>query len=178
MSTFKSIIVVKHPPALVGTTLRDRLPELVPLLDDIQGVTVVERHEELDGGVRLVNRWKADPPIPELLASLIDRDRLEWTDEASWNRERDCCQWRITPRFLTEQTRCTGVTRYEPAIGGRGTRITLEGQLDVSVRSLPGITPLLEGAVATGIESFVATLIPQNFRKLTQALSTFLSSNA
>jgi hypothetical protein len=37
---------------------------------------------------------------------------------------------------------------------------------------------MFEGAIANGIGSFVSTLIPKNFRKLTQAVSTFLSNQS
>ena len=37
---------------------------------------------------------------------------------------------------------------------------------------------MFEGAIANGIESFVSRLIPRNFRKLTQAVSTFLGNQS
>ena len=36
----KTTTVLKHPPELVWITTRDRLPETVPLLDDIESVKV------------------------------------------------------------------------------------------------------------------------------------------
>jgi|SRR5262244_1644171 len=174
MKTFKSIAVVKYPLALVWTTVRDRLPELVPLMDDIDSVTVVERIQDPDGTVRLVNLWQAKLQIPPMLTSVIRPDRLAWTDRAEWRSERYECHWRIEPQFLPDQTQYAGMTRYEAAIGGRGTRVTFEGQLDVPTRGLLDSSLLLEGALAKGVESVVTTLIPKNFQKLAQTLSIFL----
>ncbi|MDT4969202.1 MAG: hypothetical protein QOJ64_3939 [Acidobacteriota bacterium] len=91
------------------------------------------------------------------------------------------------PRFGALETRgsafsqrlqCSGGTRYETAMGGRGTRSTFEGAFDLTDRHFPGVPSMFEGAIANGIESFVSTLIPKNFRKLTQAVSTFLGSQS
>ena len=177
MKTFKSVPVVKYPLALVWTTVRDRLPELVPLMDDIDSVMVVERAENPDGTVRLVNLWKAKLQIPPMLTSVILPDRLAWTDRAEWQPQRYECHWRIEPQFLPDQTQYAGMTRYEAAIGGRGTRMTFEGQLDVPTRGLLDSSPLLEGALAKGVESVVTTLIPKNFQKLAHAVSTFLDKD-
>ena len=177
MKTFKSVAIVKYPLALVWTTVRDRLPELVPLMDDIEAVTVVERTEEPDGTIRLVNLWKARLQIPPMLASAIPADKLVWTDRAEWQPRSYECHWRIEPAFLPAQTQYAGLTRYEAAIGGRGTRMTFEGQLDVPSRGLLGGSLLLEGALAKGVESVVTTLIPKNYQKLAQALSTFLDKD-
>ncbi|MBV7335254.1 hypothetical protein KFU94_44845 [Chloroflexi bacterium TSY] len=51
MKPFKSVMIVKHPLELVWLTLRDRLQELVPLLDDVKEIAVVERTEESEGDV-------------------------------------------------------------------------------------------------------------------------------
>ena len=174
MKAFRSVIIVKHPREQVWTTIRDRLPEVVPLLDDIRGVSVQERQEGPGGSVRLVNVWHAQPILPAPLASAIDPDLLAWTDRAEWNAGDYVCHWRIEPHFFPDRTQCAGRTHYETAIGGRGTRITFEGELAVDARALPHVPTALGATVSAGIESFVTTLVPKNFRKLTTALSVFL----
>ncbi len=177
MKPFKTVAVVKHHPKLVSSTVRDRLPELVPLLVDIERISVVDRFDAPDGAVRLVNQWKANPPIPDLLASVIDPAMLAWVDRAEWEPSGLGCRWRIEPQFLAGRTRCEGLTRYESAMGGKGTKIVFDGQLDVAARGLPGVPVLLESTVSSSIEAFVTALIPKNFRKLAEALSSFLDSN-
>ncbi|HEX9372345.1 MAG TPA: hypothetical protein VF897_15125 [Roseiflexaceae bacterium] len=178
MKPFKSVAVVKYPLELVWPTIRDRLPELVPFLDDIESITVLERAEDADGVVRLVNLWKANPRLPAPLASAIPPAALTWIDRAEWRPRSHECHWRIELQCLPERAQYAGLTSYVAAIGGRGTRITFEGQLDVPERGLAASSPLIEGALAKGVESVVTTMIPQNFLKLTQALSTFLGAEA
>ena len=44
------------------------------------------------------------------------------------------------PQVFADRVDCVGVTRYEEAMGGRGTRIVLEGELDVATGKLPGVS--------------------------------------
>jgi hypothetical protein len=175
MKDFKSIVVVAHPLKLVWETIRDRLPELGLLLDDIENITVVDRREEADGSVFLVNIWKANPQIPSMLSSFLNPSMLVWTDRAEWKSRLHECRWRIEPHFLPDGIDCNGVTRYEPAMGDRGTRITFAGELDINGHKLKGVPSFLESTVEKGLESFLTSLIPKNFRKLTQAATTLLN---
>lgn len=170
----KAIAIVKFPPALVWATMRDRLPEIAPLLGDIESVTAESRQREADGAWRLVNIWKARPHLPAIVASHIRPDMLAWTERSFWPVASFECVWKIEPHFFTERIRCSGVTRYEPAMGGRGTRLTFEAGIEIAALDLPGVPAALERVVATGIESFVSTLIPKNFRKLAEAMAKLL----
>jgi hypothetical protein len=172
----KSISVLKHRRDEVWATVRDRLPEIVPLIDDIESVRLQSRQQRPDGAVHLVNIWKARPKLPAIAANYLKPDMLVWTDRAEYRLRTYECFWRIEPHFLAERIQCSGVTRYEPAMGGRGTRVTFEGNLELSLHNLPGVPSILEGALASGIEAFVSALVPRNFRKLTDAIGQFLES--
>src|SRR5690349_16153780 len=115
MSTFKSISVVKFPPAPVAATMRDRLAELVPLLDDIEQIAVVERSTTSDGTVTLVNRWTTGIHLPRVLNALVPTEAISWTDHAVWSASGLECAWHIETQ-LPGLSRCNGSTRYEPAI--------------------------------------------------------------
>jgi hypothetical protein len=171
---FKSVMIVKYPLDLVWLTIRDRLPELVPLLDDVKQITVLERVEQADGRVHMVNLWQAKPQLPAFLASEIKPEMMAWTDRADWQPASYECHWRIEPKFLPELTACSGLTSYQPAMGGRGTRITFEGALDLNARNLSSVPSLVGDTLLKGVEAFATSLIPKNFRKLTEAASRFL----
>jgi len=64
---FKSTAVIKHPIDLVWVTMRDKTPELVGLLDDVESVTVRERVEQDSGDVNVINIWQAAPKLPSFL---------------------------------------------------------------------------------------------------------------
>jgi hypothetical protein len=121
-----------------------------------------------------VNIWKARPKLPATVISYISPDMLAWTDYAIWPAKKFQCAWQIEPHFFTEHIHCHGVTRYEPALGGRGTRITFDGNVEITAASLPGVPATLENVVAQGIEAFLSALIPKNFRKVTEAMGKTL----
>jgi hypothetical protein len=172
----KSVSMLKHQRNDVWTTVRDRLAEIVPLIDDIESVTTQAREEGQDGAVRLVNIWKAKPKLPAIAADYLKPDMLAWTDRAEYRRPTFECVWRIEPHFLPDRIKCSGVTRYEQAMGGRGTRVTFEGDLDLLLHNLPGVPVILEGPLSKTIEAFVSSLVPKNFRKLIDAVGQFLES--
>jgi len=171
-----SVSMLKHKRDDVWATVRDRLAEIVPLIGDIESVTMQSREEGRDGAVRLVNIWKAKPKLPAIAVDYLKPDMLAWTDRAEYRRPTFECLWRIEPHFLPDRIKCSGVTRYEQAMGGRGTRVTFEGDLDLRLHNLPGVPAILEGPLSSAIEAFVASLVPKNFRKLIEATGQFLAS--
>jgi hypothetical protein len=174
----KSISVIKHPPMIVWTAIRDRLTEIVRLLDDIEEVTVQSREELPDGIVRLVNIWRAKPNLPAIVANHIKPEMLAWTDRAEYHTATLICSWKLEPHFFPEKISCVGVTRYEPAMGGRGTRVTFDADFNLAMGALPGVPPLLQEAVSKTLEPFMTALVPRNFRKLMDALEKSLSRPA
>jgi hypothetical protein len=177
MKTFKTLAIVKYPRALVWTTVRDHLPELVPHLADIADVEIQSRDESTSGIIRLVNFWRAETQIPSILKSVVTPEMLSWTDRAEWRPDTWECRWQIQPYFVAGGAQCNGVTRYEEAMAGRGTRLVYEGNLDLSTARVSGVPALVTGASASAIEAFVAGLIPRNFQKLAQAVSHYLQSD-
>jgi hypothetical protein len=178
MKSFKSIQIVKVPVEEIWLAIRDRLGELVPHLDEIQSVAVQERLTLPNGDVSLTNLWHAKAKFPAILSSVIKSDMLMWTDRARWQASDHVCVWTIELHFAPDRTRCTGATTFEPALGGRGTRITFAGEFGLNAKGLPGVPSLLEGAVAAAAEIFVTSLIPSNFRKLAMAAETLVAASA
>ena len=176
MKPFSSVTVVKHPLNVVWVTIRDRLPELVPYIDNIEGITQLKREELPDGNIRLDNLWQLDSNLSSIRAANLARDDLRWIDRAEWQLHSHVCHWQIEPHFMSGQMTCRGLTRYEPAIGGRGTRITFEGQLNIAVRNEIGASSFLDGTLLRGFESLASTLVPRNLRKLAEAVSSFLDN--
>jgi hypothetical protein len=148
--------------------IRDRMPELAGHLEDVERVTVLSRRE-LPHGVRLVNEWRAKPSLPISLKPLTGKDVLIWLDHAEWDEKKMQCRWRIEPEFLSGRMHCNGMTCYEPAIGGKGCRITFEGQLDLEGGALRGLGKLLEGSISPLVEAIITTVIPRNFRRTVEA---------
>ena len=178
MKPFKSIVMSKQPVDQVWITVQDRMPELANLLDDVERITVVSRDTLSNGRLRLVNEWRAKPRLPISIESIIGTDAFIWLDHAEWNNSDRRCHWRIEPQFLAGRIHCHGVTHYESAMGGRGSRITFEGELGLEAGTIAGAGALLERTVAPIVESIVTVMIPKNFRKIIEAAGRLIDQQS
>jgi hypothetical protein len=176
MTSFQSTAMVRHPFERVWATTRDALPEVAAFLDDIERIEVLERVEDADGTVRLTNQWRAKVQVPAALAGVIRPDMLTWIDHAVYSPVDRVCRFRIETRFFPDRVRCTGTTRYQPAMGGRGARVSFDGELIVDTRGLPGLPSVLQATVQKGIEAFVVALVPSNLRKVVDGVARFLDA--
>lgn len=170
MKHFKNIIMVKYPVDMVWQTIRDRLPELAQWLDNVDTIKIEERNEQDNGDVNLTNLWQAKAKIPLGLKSVINPEMLSWIDRAEWKESSRQCHWQIEPNFFHDRIQCSGIAYYESAMGGRGAKIIFEGDIGIDAHQLPGVPAALESTIASGVESMVTSLIPKNFRKMTEAL--------
>ena len=169
MKSFQDLVVIRQPPERLWVEVRDCLPELASQLDDIHSVEVLER-EDLGGGrLRLVNRWRSTQTIPRLLQERLGATEVSWIDRNEWDETSLVCRWSIEPSVLTDSIRCAGATSYQPAMGGRGTRVTFAGEFEFAPGALGGIAGPLERPLAAFIESIVKTLIPRNLRRVMEA---------
>lgn len=169
MKPFKSIVVTQQPLDRLWFTVRDRMSELAALLEDIDSVTVIGREQVSKGRIRLVNEWRAKPRLPLPIESVTGTDAFVWLDHAEWTDSNRRCQWRIEPQFLDGRIHCQGITQYESAMGGRGSRVTFEGELRLEPAARAGARTLLERSVAPIVENVVTVMIPKNFRKIVEA---------
>jgi uncharacterized protein YndB with AHSA1/START domain len=178
MKQFRTVEVVKAPIEEVWRAIRDRLDDLVPHLDEIRSVTVEHREESPDGTVKLVNLWQAKANIPSVLNSVIKPEYLAWTDRATWNPANFECTWQIEMHFHRERTKCHGSTLFEPALGNRGTRVSFAGEFSMDAKGMKGVPTMLESTLESGVEAFVTSLIPTNFRKLVQVAANVAAKSA
>jgi hypothetical protein len=175
MKEFRSLAVLRHPRHAVWAAMRDRTPALAVHLADVAEIVELSRSDSGDGVVELVNVWRSAAKIPGILRPVLSPEMLAWTDTASWDQHRYECHWRIEPRLMSDACECRGVTRFEEAMAGRGTRIVFGGTFSVIPARLPGATAVIGGPTARGIEAFVTSVVPRNFSKLAKAVESSLS---
>lgn len=168
---FRSVAVIRHPLPAAWAAMRDELPAVAEHLDDVEAIEVVEREEPEAGVIRFVNVWQAAPKLPAAIARHLRPDMLAWTDRASWVDAEQACTWTITPHYFGGSVHCNGATRFEPAMGGRGTRITFAGIIDWDELTGSGA---LSTVLTRGAETVALRAIPSVFQKLAQAVAAYL----
>ncbi len=165
--------MIRHPLETVWTAMRDQLPEIAAGVEDVESVRLESRTETASGATIVVNIWQARPRVPALLAAHLKPEMLRWTDRAEWSPRDRTCAWEIEPHYFAVRLRCAGSTHYEPAMGGRGTRLTFTSAFRLGRDSKPGA---IEDVVLRGVESFLQGLIPKNFQKIVTALTAHLDA--
>ncbi len=169
--------VINFPRDQVFETYRDKLPEMVKFLPNIDKIEILER-EENDGTTRLLNLWKAKASeIPKLLAPFVKPEMMQWKDHAKWDNEGWTCEWRSELGFFSEQIEVKGKNTYEPQ-GDNSVKITIRGTITVDGKKLPGVPRLVAGKVGSTVEKFVVKMITPNLRELNRGCEQYLKSQA
>jgi len=176
MKGFHCLVGLKHPPQKVGAGVRDLIGKVAPSLDQVEKIATVTRVDRPDGGCALVNEWRVSPALPPTLSALVTRDMLGWLDHAEWSSDIVHCTWRIEPYFMAQAIDCHGTTRFEPAMGGRGTRAVFEGSLDIDPSAMSTIPMAWRSPASVAVEMLIGTIIPQNFRKTVNAVVALLEA--
>ena len=83
---FKVTEIINHPHEEVYLTYRDRLPQLVPYLPNVDDVEVLE-DEDTEEGKRLLNRWIVSGSIPRTVRPFFKDKRLSYLDRANRYRQ-------------------------------------------------------------------------------------------
>ena len=166
----RTLSIVKHPLAVVWSAMRDRLPEIAAGVDDVESVQLEQRTNREDGALHVVHVWQANPKLPAIIAGHLRPEMLRWTDRATWSAHDFICTWRIEPHHFADRIECHGTTRYETAMGGRGTRITFLSNFLLG-RGRDGAP---DNPLFTAAESLLRGLIPKNFQKIVAQLGLLL----
>lgn len=162
------------PRDQVFKTYRDKLPELVPYLPNVRGITVVSRADE--GQVtKLLNRWKGGGDIPATVRKFLSEDLLEWDDHAEWNEGEWTCAWKTIVPAFKDAVESSGKNRFED-LGGGKTRLIISGDLKVDAAKVKGVPRLLAGAVSPAIEAFLVGAIKPNLVATAKGVEKFLQA--
>jgi len=176
MKSFGSFTMVRQPLDEVWAAVRDRLPEIAGRLEDLESVVTLERVEEADGRLRLLNCWTARQRIPASLRGVVGADAISWLDRAEWVVASRTCRWSIAPSVLPDHIQCKGSTRYEAAMAGRGTRVTFEGTFALRSGFLAGMPVAFEPTIQGLVESIFSTMIPRNLAKAVNAAADLIAA--
>ena len=178
MKTFRCLVGVRQPPQALAAAVRDRIPEIAAGLEGVERIATLSRTEREAGGTVLVNEWRVNPDLPPAARGFVTPEMLGWLDHADWRADVAGCDWRIETFFMPEAIRCSGSTRFEPAMGGRGSRATFEGALDIDPAALATLQPAWRAPASLAVEFLIGTLIPRNFRKTVEAVADLLEAEA
>lgn len=168
--------VIAYPQDAVYDTQRNRMAELAQFLPNIDEISVLER-EEREGGVRIVNLWKAAASdVPRVIRPFVKPNMLQWHDYAEWEDEGFYCTWRLETGFFTEQVDVRGKTSFVK-VGADKCKCIVDGELTVDHKNLPGVPRLVAKKVVGEVERFVVKLLTPNMTSVNRGIERYLAQS-
>ena len=171
MKTFSSPVVLARPLDETWTTLRDGLPALAPRLPGVISIKEIGREDPGGGKLRVVNEWHVNYAMPAAIRSMIGLADIGWIDRSTWDIGSHVCAWKIQP-LLSKHVACEGRTSFEPAADGKGTRVVLDGTLEIKPEVFGRGTSMAQKIAAKVLEGVVAGMIRKNLRAVLEAAGT------
>jgi hypothetical protein len=164
--------LIRHPQEKVYRAYRDRLPEIAAYIPDVKEI-LVESRDEIANGVKLHNVWIAEREIPVFARAFLKPEMLRWDDFAEWHDDEHQVRWKLQLRVFTDNVRCAGTNTFR-RVDDHTTAVTLEGDLDIDLKSIPGVPKLLAGGLKPKVEKFIVSLITPNLERVNESLQQFL----
>ncbi len=154
--------------------IRDRLPDLVPFMDNVAEIVELERNGR-DDGVNVLNRWRANPgQVPAVARKFIKPNMLEWLDHADWSDQNHWVDWRIESAVFADMYRCNG--RNAVVADGNDARIVIQGELTVDPKRLPGVPSFMARRMLPTVEAYLVSRMKPNMAALGTGVSRFLAA--
>lgn len=163
---------VRHPVSEVFALLRDDMPSLLPYLDDVDEIRVLER-EERGEAVYILNEWRGSPAkAPQVVQKFLSPDVLSWKDHADWYESGPPrAEWRLEPKVGGSLFTCSGKTSLIEQDGG--TLIRIEGTMAVYPERLPGVPRILAARFRGRVESFIVGMIVPNMQTMSRGVQAY-----
>lgn len=172
---FNLVDELPHSRALVFSTHRDKLLELVQYLPNIKGVETTSR--VVDGSVvRLENVWKgSSEDVPSVIRPLVKAEYLSWIDRAKWDESDWSCEWQIELSLLKDAVTARGRNTFTEEDGV--TIINMSGEFLIHPEKIPGVPTFVARSAAPTLEKFVIGLLQPNLRKSNEAVVSYIDDN-
>jgi len=166
--------VITYPLETVWGVMRDKLPELVPFLADVESIEEVEREDQGPGRVRLLNIWQAEKEAaPKVVRPFLTRKVLRWKDHAEWNEKDRTVNWSFETIKFDKLFKCAGQNRFKRTSQGH-TRLIIRGDLEIYPQHVPGVPRFLAKRIKPKIERFIIKLVGTNLASLAKGIQDFL----
>lgn len=173
MTSFTVDSVLDHPRLEVVRCYRDRLPDMVDCLPNVERIETLERRSE---GARtwLLNRWVATGKVPLFARKYVKPDMLTWLDDAVWDEEDWSVSWRFRFPAWEGLVDVSGTNRFYEE-GPRRTRVVIDGTLAIDGGRIPGLPASVAAVALPEVERFILALVKPNLRQTARGVDRFLA---
>jgi len=175
VARFRTEETIPFPIEACFEGLRDHQHELVPYLEGVAEIKVLEREEVAPGRIRLLNEWVSDYKPSGVVAKVLKPEWMRWLDRVVWDAATRSWEWRLESAALAGLFAASGRNRME-VVGPAETRLVIEGDLEVFVEKLPGVPAFMGRAIRPQVERFIVGMIEPRQREVCTGLAKWLGS--
>lgn len=170
-----SASVLPFPQSLVYETYRDRLSAIAEEMTDIRKIEVLARQRSEDGTLRVHNRWYAEVTLPTVAERVVKQEWRQWDDHAVWKDADFVVDWTLDIPTFGDQVQCSGRNSFTNVDGG--TRVSIDGDLQINIKKIPGVPSILLRRALPEVEKFIARMIAPNLQKVNESLQAVLEKD-
>jgi hypothetical protein len=181
MAELSSVVVVAYPREKLWRRMCDGYLDTSVAIDGVESVTQTSRSIDDRGCVHTTQVWTADLSAlgndgvaTAVVQQLTTPEMRRWSEDAVWDPRTFVCAWNITHHGLREALACSGETRFETAMGGRGTRVQFAGTLTVNFAA-PGVAAIRVPFASSWIETVIARVVMRNLRSTLEGVARTLA---
>ena len=160
----------------VFRVFRDKLPDLLSYLPDVEDIQVLEREEIDENTIKLLNLWQASyDQVPKAARGFIKPEMLKWKDHATWRQDEWVCEWVIEPDFLSDAISCQGKNTFIDKGDGK-TEVIISGTLEIDVKKIKGVPKIGSAKIGKTVEDFAVPMISSNLSNVVKGVESYLQS--
>ena len=166
---------IAHPAGRVYTALRDRTPDLVPFLPEVDRIETVERVRQPDGRLRLTNVWQGNrKSAPRAARPFLTKQMMRWRDVATWDDDELSLHWRFETMHLESLFKCHGSNHFESMHNG-ACRFVVSGTIETYPERVPGVPNSMGRKLAPKADRWLVNMLVPNISRLPGALNELLA---
>ncbi len=159
----------------VYAMLRDRLTDLVPYLDTVDDIEVLERDDSQPGQTKITNLWQGNTKAMPLLARpFVTKAMSRWKDHALWVERDWTIEWWFEPAKFSQLFTCKGIDHlYDQGDGT--TLFRIQGDLHIFADKVPGVSRKMAAKLGPTIERWAIKMVRPSLMQVPNALQNFFA---
>jgi len=161
----------------VYSALRDRTPELVPYLPEVDRIETVERVTQEDGRLRLTNVWQGNKKsAPFAARPFLTKQMMQWRDVATWDEAERRLHWKFETMHFESLFQCEG-TNYFESVDDGSCKLRVTGTLETYPERVPGVSNTMGRRLAPKADRWLINMLMPNISRLPGAINALLTQH-
>lgn len=170
--------IIEQPADDILILVRDEMPKLVPYLQNVARIEVIEREDISENKVRIVNQWYAKAEIPSVAKKFVKPELLSWKDHAMWTNDEYRVDFELESLLANNLFEVKGTNTFGPHEDNEEhTLIHVSCEVKIYPENIPGVPGFLAKRVKPMVENLIEGMLGPNLTSLGQGLMQYFGQN-